>query len=37
MDGGVPITRPVAGIAMGLILDENNEKNYKKNINYITR
>jgi polyribonucleotide nucleotidyltransferase len=29
MDGGVPITRPVAGIAMGLILDETNEKNYK--------
>ncbi len=27
MDGGVPITRPVAGIAMGLMIDEND--NYK--------
>ncbi len=26
MDGGVPITRPVAGIAMGLIKDENSNK-----------
>lgn len=29
MDGGVPIKRPVAGIAMGLILDATNENNYK--------
>ncbi len=29
MDGGVPIKRPVAGIAMGLILDSENENNYK--------
>ena len=29
MDGGVPITRPVAGIAIGLILDEKDEKNYR--------
>ncbi len=29
MDGGVPIKAPVAGIAMGLILDEHNESNYK--------
>ncbi len=29
MDGGVPIKSPVAGIAMGLILDETNESNYK--------
>lgn len=29
MDGGVPITRPVAGIAMGLLLDAQNESNYK--------
>ncbi|MCI8555282.1 MAG: polyribonucleotide nucleotidyltransferase [Clostridia bacterium] len=26
MDGGVPITRPVAGIAMGLIKDENSNR-----------
>ncbi len=26
MDGGVPITRPVAGIAMGLIKDENSKQ-----------
>ena len=29
MDGGVPIKAPVAGIAMGLILDSSNPKNYK--------
>jgi polyribonucleotide nucleotidyltransferase len=29
MDGGVPIKRPVAGIAMGLILDLENPANYK--------
>lgn len=29
MDGGVPITRPVAGIAMGLILDSTDDSNYK--------
>ncbi len=29
MDGGVPIVRPVAGIAMGLILDDQNPKNYR--------
>lgn len=29
MDGGVPITRPVAGIAMGLILNTENPKEYK--------
>ena len=29
MDGGVPITRPVAGVSVGLIMDENNESNYK--------
>ena len=29
MDGGVPIKRPVAGIAMGLILDTANNANYK--------
>lgn len=29
MDGGVPIKAPVAGIAMGLIMDEQNESNYK--------
>ncbi len=29
MDGGVPIKRPVAGIAMGLILDVKNPANYK--------
>lgn len=29
MDGGVPISRPVAGIAMGLLLDEKNDANYK--------
>jgi polyribonucleotide nucleotidyltransferase len=29
MDGGVPIKAPVAGIAMGLILDEHNDANYK--------
>lgn len=29
MDGGVPIKRPVAGIAMGLILDLENPKNYR--------
>jgi len=29
MDGGVPIDSPVAGIAMGLMLDTKNQKNYK--------
>lgn len=29
MDGGVPITKPVAGISIGLMLDENNETKYK--------
>lgn len=29
MDGGVPIKYPVAGIAMGLMMDENNKSNYK--------
>jgi polyribonucleotide nucleotidyltransferase len=29
MDGGVPISRPVAGIAMGLMLDTTSHKNYK--------
>jgi len=29
MDGGVPIKAPVAGIAMGLIMDEKDENNYK--------
>lgn len=29
MDGGVPIKSPVAGIAMGLMMDENDNKNYK--------
>lgn len=29
MDGGVPIKCPVAGIAMGLLLDEENNANYK--------
>ena len=29
MDGGVPIKAPVAGIAIGLMMDENDEKNYK--------
>lgn len=29
MDGGVPISRPVAGIAMGLLLDAKNNANYK--------
>ena len=29
MDGGVPIKAPVAGIAMGLIMDEKDEANYK--------
>ena len=29
MDGGVPIKRPTAGIAMGLMLDEANPSNYK--------
>lgn len=29
MDGGVPITKPVAGIAMGLMEDQNNDTNYK--------
>lgn len=29
MDGGVPITKPVAGIAMGLLQDVNNPDNYK--------
>ncbi|MBP6925968.1 MAG: polyribonucleotide nucleotidyltransferase [Candidatus Pacebacteria bacterium] len=29
MDGGVPITKPVAGIAMGLLQDEKNPDTYK--------
>jgi polyribonucleotide nucleotidyltransferase len=29
MDGGVPISSPVAGIAMGLMEDASNENNYK--------
>lgn len=29
MDGGVPITRPVAGLAMGLMEDANDPNNYK--------
>ncbi len=29
MDGGVPIKAPVAGIAIGLMMDEHNETNYK--------
>ncbi len=29
MDGGVPISAPVAGLAMGLMEDVNDEKNYK--------
>jgi polyribonucleotide nucleotidyltransferase len=29
MDGGVPIKAPVAGIAMGLIMDEKDEANYQ--------
>lgn len=29
MDAGVPITRPVAGISMGLMIDPQNKKNYK--------
>ena len=29
MDAGVPITAPVAGIAMGLVLDDNDKKNYQ--------
>lgn len=29
MDGGVPIKAPVAGIAMGAILEEGNDSNYK--------
>lgn len=29
MDGGVPITRPVAGISVGLMLDEQDETNYR--------
>ena len=29
MDGGVPIRRPVAGIAMGVIIDESDSNNYK--------
>jgi len=29
MAAGVPIKNPVAGIAMGVIIDENNENNYK--------
>ncbi len=29
MDAGVPIKRPVAGIAMGVIIDDNNLENYK--------
>lgn len=29
MDAGVPIKAPVAGIAMGLVLDDNNKDNYK--------
>jgi len=29
MDGGVPITAPVAGIAMGVMIDTNDASNYK--------
>lgn len=29
MDGGVPIKRPTAGIAMGLMMDESDPSNYK--------
>ncbi len=29
MDGGVPITRPVAGVSVGLIMDEKDESNYR--------
>ncbi len=29
MDAGVPIVAPVAGIAMGLVLDDNDKKNYQ--------
>lgn len=29
MDGGVPISTPAAGIAMGIIVDDNNHDNYK--------
>jgi len=29
MDAGVPIKKPVAGIAMGLVTDKNNEDNFK--------
>lgn len=29
MDAGVPIKRPVSGIAMGIIVDTQNDKNYK--------
>lgn len=29
MDAGVPIKKPVAGIAMGLMVDEGNRENYK--------
>ncbi len=29
MDGGVPILRPVAGLAMGVMIDQNDESNYK--------
>jgi len=29
MDGGVPIKAPVAGIAMGLLMDEQDENNYQ--------
>lgn len=29
MDAGVPISKPVAGIAMGLVLDDNDKKKYQ--------
>lgn len=29
MDAGVPISKPVAGIAMGLVVDDNNKNNYQ--------
>ena len=29
MDGGVPIKRPVAGLALGVMIDEKDESNYK--------
>ncbi|MFA6604595.1 MAG: polyribonucleotide nucleotidyltransferase [Patescibacteria group bacterium] len=29
MDAGVPISKPVAGIAMGLVVDDNDKNNYK--------